>query len=566
MQTRNLDNVDQSTTVLPDESLCDGVDDIPAMALGEDVAPPISSIGRHLAVNTAIVGSAFIVSRVLGVVREAVIAGRFGTSAQYDTYLQAFSIPDTLFLIIVGGAVGSAFIPVFTRLLGRGQETEAWHLTSTLINASVVLLSLGGILLGLLAPELVAAVIAPGANPVNQAVAVNLTRILLLSPLFLGLGGWAMGILNGRQHFLLPALAPIFYNLAIIGGAIFLAPSMGIYGLAWGVVAGALLHFLIQVPGLVRVGMRYTPRLNLRDAGVSEVGRMILPRIAGQAAFQVNVIAMRSISSFLVAGSLSAFNYAYLLMLLPHGVFALSLATVTFPTMAAQSAAGDFTALRKTLSGAVKVLLFVTIPSAVGLFVLRTDLVEALFQFGKFNSTSTELVASALSYFAFGLVSYAVVEEITRAFYALHDTRTPVIVSVTTVILNLGLASFLALGLGMNQDGLALSLAVTTTLEMVLLWTLLSRKLPGWGLRSDGISRSIARSGAAALLMGIVLFLLLPLLSSLIPASGKLEAIILTIAGVTLGTAIYLAAARALHSEEVEQATGLLLRRFRKRA
>jgi putative peptidoglycan lipid II flippase len=253
-------------------------------------------------------------------------------------------------------------------------------------------------------------------------------------------------------------------------------------------------------------------------------------------------------------------------MLLPHGVFALSLATVTFPTMAAQSAEGDFTALRKTLSGAVKVLLFVTIPSAVGLFVLRTDVVEALFQFGKFNSTSTELVASALSYFAFGLVSYAVVEEITRAFYALHDTKTPVIVSVTTVILNLGLASFLALGLGMNQDGLALSLAVTTTVEMVLLWTLLSRKLPGWGLRSDGISRSIARSVAAALVMGIVLFLLLPLLSSLIPASGKLEAIILTIAGVTLGTAIYLAAARALHSEEVEQATGLLLRRFRKHA
>jgi putative peptidoglycan lipid II flippase len=565
MKTNNLDNVDRSTTVLPDESPVDGVDELPAMALGEDVAPPVSGIGRHLAVNTAIVGGAFIVSRVLGVVRLAVIAGQFGTSAQYDAYLRAFSIPDTLFLIIIGGAVGSAFIPVFTRLLGRGQVTEAWHLTSTLINASVVLLSLGGILLGFLAPELVATLIAPGANPVNQAVAVDLTRILLFSPLFLGLGGWAMGILNARQHFVLPALAPIFYNLAIIGGAIFLAPTMGIYGLAYGVVIGAFLHFLIQVPGLVRVGMRYTPRLNLRDAGVSEVGRLIVPRIAGQAAFQVNVVAMSSISSFLGAGSLSAFNYAYSLMILPHGVFAMSLATVTFPTMAAQFAEGNLAALRKTLSGAVKVLLFLTIPSAVGLFVLRTDIVQALFQFGRFNGTSTELVASALSYFALGLVSYAVVEVITRAFYALHDTRTPVIVSVATVTLNLGLATFLALGLGMSQDGLALSLAITTTLEMLLLWALLGRKLPGWGLRSDGISGSLARSAAAALAMGIILYLLLPVVSSIIPASGKLEAAILTVVGVTLGAVIYVAVAWALRSEEVEQARGLLLRRFRKR-
>ena len=145
---------------------------------------------------------------------------------------------------------------------------------------------------------------------------------------------------DARQHFLLPAFAPVFYNLAIIAGALFLAPTLGIFGLAWGVVAGAVLHFAVQLPGLLRVGMRYSPRLNLRDPGVSEVGRLILPRIAGQAAFQVNIVAMRSISSFLAAGRLSAFNYAYLIMILPHGIFAMSLATVTFPTMAAQFAEG----------------------------------------------------------------------------------------------------------------------------------------------------------------------------------------------------------------------------------
>ena len=197
--------------------------------------------------------------------------------------------------------------------------------------------------------------------------------------------------------------------------------------------------------------------------------------------------------------------------------------------------------------------------------MLRTEIVATLFQFGKFTSTSTELVASALSYFAFGLVAYAVVEVITRGFYALHDTRTPVVVSVVTVALNLGLAAYLALGLGMSQDGLALSLAITTTLEMVLLWVLLARRLPAWGLRSDGLFPSIVRSGAAALLMGVVLWLAIPTLRQLLPASGKLEAAILAIIGVALGATTYLGAAKLLRSEELDQATGLLMGRLRRR-
>ena len=236
-------------------------------------APPPSP-GRRLALNTAIVGGAFVLSRILGLLREAVVAGQFGTSRDYDAYVAAFGIPDTLFLLIIGGAVGSAFIPVFTAL-GRGGKTEAsWRLASTLINASVVLLSLGGILMSLFAPALVDWVIAPGPN-VDKALVADLTRILLLSPLFMGLGGWAQGILNSHGSFALPALAPVFYNMAIIAGAIFLVPQFGIYGLAWGVVAGAMLHFGLQTPGLRGVGMRYSPRLNLRDEGAGEVGKTV---------------------------------------------------------------------------------------------------------------------------------------------------------------------------------------------------------------------------------------------------------------------------------------------------
>ena len=530
---------------------------------------PAEGSRRRLAFNTAIVGGAFVLSRVLGLVREAVIAGRFGTSRQYDAYVLAFGVPDTLFLLIIGGAVGSAFIPVFTGLMSKGKHKEAWNLATTLINISVVLISLGGILMAFAAPALVSWVIAPGIkDPVEQATVVELTRILLLSPLFLGLGGWAMGILNARQHFVLPALAPVMYNLAIIAGAIFLAPYLGVYGLAWGVVVGAMLHFGLQVPGLVRTGMRYSPfRIKLRDSGVAQVGRLLLPRVVGQAAFQTNIIAMRAIASFLSVGRVSAFNYAYVLMMLPHGVFAMSLATTTFPTMAAQYAEGNLEALRSTLSRAIRVLLFLVIPSAVGMFALRNEIVATLFQFGAFTSTSTELVASALTYFAFGLIAYAVVEVITRAYYALHDTATPVTISVATVLLNLGFSILLTRGFGWSHEGLALSLAVTTTIEMVLLWVLLGRKLPGWGLQADGLLSSTVKSAVAAVAMGAVLLIILPALHSMFGSAtaGKLQAVLLAVLGIVIGGLVYLAAAVLLRSEEVGAAVGLVTRRLARR-
>jgi putative peptidoglycan lipid II flippase len=276
------------------------------------------------------------------------------------------------------------------------------------------------------------------------------------------------------------------------------------------------------------------------------------------------VIAMTAIASFLAAGSLSAFNYAFMIMILPHGVFALSLATVTFPTLAALFAEGKLDELRGTLARAVRVLAFLTIPSAVGMFALREELVASLLQFGAFDAADTQLVASALAYFSLGLVSYALVEILTRGFYALHDTRTPVLVAVVTVLLNLGLAAYLALGLGMAQDGLALSLALTTTLEMALLWVYLGRKLPGWRLSSDGLLVSISKSALSALIMGIVLLLLMPFLRDLSPLSdsGKLESALLLAAGIAVGGLVYLGAARLLRSGEVEQALGLIRRRL----
>jgi putative peptidoglycan lipid II flippase len=252
--------------------------------------------------------------------------------------------------------------------------------------------------------------------------------------------------------------------------------------------------------------------------------------------------------------------------MLPHGVFAMSLATVTFPTMAAQYAEGSLDGVRGTLARATRVLLFLVLPSAVGLFVLRREIVATLLQIGAFTAISRELVASALAYFALGLVAYAVVEVLTRAFYALHDTATPVSVSVGTVVLNLGLSLALTRALGWGLEGLALSLATTTTVEMILMWVLLGRKLPGWRLSSEGLAMSIARSAAAAAIMGAALVVLLPVLRTMLPAwqTDKFSVAVLAVLGVGIGGLVYLGAAKVLRSAELEEATGLVLRRFRR--
>jgi putative peptidoglycan lipid II flippase len=530
----------------------------PATGHGEGSA----GVGRRLAGATAIVGAAFIVSRVLGQLREIVIAAQFGTSPDYAVYVQSFRLPDTLFLLIISGVVGSAYIPVFTELMAKGKEGAAWRLTSTMINASVIVLALSGLALALIAPQLVAWIIAPGWDATLQARVVDLTRVLMLSPLFLGLGGWAQGVLNARDHFTLPALAPIAYNCCIILGALLFVPIWGLPGLVYGVVLGALLHFLVQVPGLVAVGMRYSPgRINLHDEGVREVSRLMGPRLIGQGAYQANIIAIGAIGTNMLPERLSAFNYAYLLMLLPFGVVALSLATVIFPTMAAQFGRGALDDLKRTLAGALRLVVFLIVPAALGLGLLRTPIVTLLFQFGAFNGGSTALVSDALGWFAWGLLGYCVLEILTRGYYAMQDTRTPVLLALGSMAITIALAGIAVFVLHADHTGLAFSLALATTLEAVALYVILRRRLGG--LDDRRVGRSALISLVAATEMGLVLWGALPLLQALTPdgGSGKLGSLIIVGGGVLLGAGVYLGVARLLRAEELDMAFDLVRRR-----
>lgn len=429
---------------------------------------------RSVAANATIVAAAYVVSRMLGLLREVLIARQFGTSPNYDAYVAAFKIPDLLFLVVMSGAFGSAFIPVFGGLLGRGERERAWRLASSVLTYTIAVLIGGGILVFVFASPLMRYVVAPGLAPPQQALATNLTRLLLFSPLLLGIGAAGKGMLEAQDAFTVSAIAPILYNVGIIVGAIFFAPHIGVYGLAVGVVGGAFGHASVQMIALFRRGLRFNPSFSRQVEGLSQVARLMGPRLLGQAAFQVNFIVMTNFASRLGASRVSALNYANQLFMLPHGILALSISTVIFPTMARQFEQGLTREVRRTLAGALGPLLFLTIPASIGLFMFRVSIVQVLLQFGSFSAQSTELVANALKYFSIGLLAFAVVETVTRAYYAMHDTRTPVIASMVTIVVNVILSWFLAPRMG--EGGLALSITITTTLEMTILLIFLIRR------------------------------------------------------------------------------------------
>jgi putative peptidoglycan lipid II flippase len=455
----------------------------------------------QLARAASLVMAAFLLSRALGLGREIIIGNQFGTSRELDAYLAAFRVPDLIFQLIAGGALGSAFIPTFTGYLAQGRAREAWRLASSVANIVLAVLTASAALAAFLAPWLVRHVVAPGFTPQEQALTAHLMRWMLIAPVVFGLSGVVMGILNSYQHFLLPALAPAVYNLAIIAGAVLLAPSIGVYGLVIGVVAGSLLHLGIQLPQLVRQGASYRPTIDLHDPGVREVGRLMGPRILGLATVQVNFLVNTFLASGLAAGSLASLNYAWMLMLLPQGIFAMGIATAVFPTFSDLAARGRTEELRVTLSETLRMILFLAIPSTVALIVLREPLVQLLLQRGRFDPSSTQSVAWALQFYALALVAHSALEIVTRGFYSLHDTRTPVVVGTGAMALNV-ILSLLLVG-PLLHGGLALANSVATILETAMLAILIRKRLGG--LEGRALLRSAAKTTVAAALMGVVI-------------------------------------------------------------
>ncbi|MGQ9554815.1 MAG: murein biosynthesis integral membrane protein MurJ, partial [Anaerolineae bacterium] len=533
--------------------------------------------------------AAFVLSRLLGLAREMAISSHFGTSGELDAYLAAFRIPDILFQLMAGGALASAFIPTFAGLLANNDNRTAWRLVYDLIRILVAGLGLLSLVCALLARPLVGNIVAPGFDPARQALTANLMRIMLLTPVVFAVSGIFMGILNSYQRFLAAALAPSAYNLAIILGALLLAPHFGAYGLALGVVVGAMLHYLSQLPQVWRLmrdaqwsairGMDLTPQPPFpkgegggrppspakgepalsrspehREGTAKWVGgegrfspqvravvRLMLPRTVGLAAVQVNFLVNTILASLLSPGSLAIINFAWMLMLLPQGVFAQGVATAVFPTFSALAARQEWQQLRELLLKALRGVLFLAIPATLGLILLRQPIVSLIFQRRAFGADSVAAVAWVLAFYSLGLCAHCGLEVLTRAYYALHDTRTPVAVGLIAMSLNVLFS--LALMRPLREAGLALANSLATWLELAALWLILGGRLAG--LRLAPLLPALARIGVASAFM--VLCLLLLRLLPLAPALAGL-------AGIALGGIAYLAASAALGVPEVKLA------------
>ncbi len=508
---------------------------------------PAPSGGRQIARAAGVVMAAFVLSNLVGLARQILVSQAFGTGAAIDAFNAASRLPDLLFNLVAGGALGSAFIPTFTTFLARHERERAWHLASSIANLVTLTLLLTSVIAYAFAAPIVRHILAPGFSPEQQALTVSLLRVLLVSPLIFGLSGLVMGILNAHQRFLLAALAPTMYWLGMIFGVLVWAPRWGIFGLAWGAVLGAALHLGVQIPGLLKLpGKAYHLTLGLRDAAVREVGRLMAPRVLGVAIVQLNFWINVVLASSQPKGSLTAIQIAWAVMTMPQVVIAQAIAIAALPTFSAQVARGEIPAMRRSLAGTLRGVVLLALPSAVGLILLREPIVALLFQRGEFDAHSTELVAWALLWYTLGLVSHSVVEIASRAFYALHDTKTPVLVGSVAMSLNIAFSlAFVALfqrAGWLPHGGLAFANTAATTLEMGGLLYLMRRRLHG--LESRHLAVGILQAAVASAALGVSVAFLWRALHNQPTALG----LSLTIFG---AAAVYALVLRLLRNDEV---------------
>lgn len=509
---------------------------------------------RALAGAAAIMMATFVASRATGLVREVVVSARFGTGREMDAYLAAIQIPDLVFQVTAGGAVASAFIPVFAGYLARDEREEGWRMVNTLFTLAAVGLTPIILLVMLFAPVIMG-LLVPNYEPEYRQLAAELARILMIGPLFFTFGCFATSVLNTHQRFLLAALAPTSYNLGIIFGATVLASSFGIHGLAMGAAVGSVLFLLVQLPGLVQVGMRYRPLLDLANRGARQVGRLMIPRTLGLAVAQVNFIVIVYLAQG-VPGGTAALNWAWTLTNLPLGVFAMAISQAVFPSLSTLVAQKDRAEVRRTISLALRYILYLVIPASVGLIILGDDVVRVIFERGRFSADSTSMVAHALRFYALGLVGMAIVEIATRAFYADHDTRTPTFVAALAMLVNVGLASLLIRSL--SYGGLAISMATASTLQAIALGYLVQRRLPG--LLDGALARSVLRSALATVPLAAVVYLFSRATAELASTGGFVVQTGLLLAAISLGGAVYVVGTLLLGAEEVGQIRRLVRR------
>ncbi len=512
---------------------------------------------EKLARDVGIITVAMILSRILGYVRDALIYFQFGQNRVTDIYNAAFSIPDFLYMILVGGALSSAFIPVFGGYLATNREEEGWYVASSLTNLLMLLL-IFAIGLGMIFTTPLVRVLVPGFDAGEIAFTARLTRIMFIQTFFMGLSGLTIGILNSYKHFNSPALGSILYNLAIVVVGGLFGPRLGIMAFSLGVVAGAALNFVVQIPPLMRIGLRYRPVLDIRHPGIRQIGALVFPVLIGLSVANFNLFVSQNLASALPGGQLAALRTAQRLMQIPLGIFAVAIGTAIFPTLTEQAARGEWLPFRRTTSLGLRTTNFLTIPCAVGMVALGLPATRLFFQMGRFTPEDTWATAIALIYYSFGIIGYSGALVLTRVYYALKDTTTPVVVGIGTVFLNLILN--LALVGPLGHRGLALAYSIVGVVNMFALLLILRFKIghiDGRRIILSGIGSSFA-----SLIMGGASYLVVAKLQALLGIASKIAQLEAVGAATAVGVAVYLVLAYLLRLEEFRMVVEMFGRRL----
>ncbi|TMC79905.1 MAG: murein biosynthesis integral membrane protein MurJ [Chloroflexi bacterium] len=512
---------------------------------------------------SAIMIGTLVASRVLGWLRLSVLGATFGGSPDLDAFIAAFKIPDAIFGLLVAGALASAFIPVFTGYLAREREDEAWHVASSVLNALLVLLVAFSAVMWLLAPIVVPTFVTRFSDPGQISLTVDLTRLMLLSPIFMGLSSLTTGILNSYRQFLSGATAPIVYNLVIILFTLFGSPFLGIHAAALGVVVGALVMWLVQLPELTFRRTRYSVSLDLAHPGVRDVLRLAGPRTLALGAVQIVFFVDTFLASGMSTGSLVALNYAFQLLMLPLGVFSIAISAAIFPTLSHFASLGQVNRMRDAVQQGIRWILFLTLPTAILMIVLRRPIVNLLFQYGNFGPAERELTQAAFLFYSLGLAGHALIQILARAYFAARDTTTPLALTLISIGLNVVLDVLLAEPLGIN--GLALANSVATLVEAALLLMLLATRAR---LRLVGLGVSSLKQVSASLLMGVAMFGFIRVTNlpfDLLVDPSKPVLFLQTLLAATVGGMVYLGAAYVLRIGELGEILAVVKTRLRPR-
>lgn len=499
----------------------------------------------------SIIMATLIFSKILGLIRDRWLAAVFKPE-QIDIFWAGLRLPDFIFQILIFGALSVAFIPVFTEHFEKRGKDNAFAMARAVVNLALVVFLIATVLVYFLAPVLISAFIAPGFDPARQLEAVKLTRIILLGEIILVFGAFFTGIAHSFQRFIIPALAPVFYNLGMILGIIFLSKPFGILGVGYGVVMGASMHALIQLPLVWSLGFRFSPTLSFFNQGVREITKLMSVRTIGLAAEQINETVGLALASLAPAiGSVTFLTFAQHLQVVPIGLFGATLAQAALPVLASEAARGKLEEFKITILTTVHQMLFLTLPAAAILIVIRIPVVRLIFGASKFDWEATALTGMTLALLSIGLAAQAVSLLLVRGFYALKDTKTPVIVSLTVVFLNVVLSIYAILVLRLEVWSIGLVNSIAAILSAVLLFWMLHFKSGKFDLKM--VVYPFLKMLMAAVIMGVALYIPVKLLDAvIIDTTRTINLLVLIGISSVFALSIYIALVRFLKVRELD--------------